>query len=212
MSNWNKWYRNKGFKVEPEIPSINKMLKARSRVLDVGCGHGRHVMYFAGKGHEVYGLDNYKPILRQLKKDLLKADLNATLKLYDINKGLPYPNKYFDLVLATRAIHHTTGKDLREIFKEINRVTKSKGLLFLQIPSYEDSQKFEKTWAEYGKPVTHEWIEPHTYVPLSGHEKGIPHVSLDKKELVGFLKNYRLVKMHVGKRHYHGYCVIAKKI
>ncbi len=27
ISNWSVWYKNKGHKVEPEIPSINKMLE-----------------------------------------------------------------------------------------------------------------------------------------------------------------------------------------
>ena len=72
--------------------------------------------------------------------------------------------------------------------------------------------KHEKTWTEYGKLLDHKWIEPHTYVPRSGPEKGVPHHSLDKRELMHFLKRYKILKLHVNQKHYHGYCVVAKKL
>lgn len=212
QSNWSAWYRNKGYKVEPEIPLINKMLKTNSKILDIGCGHGRHVIYFAGKGHDVFGIDSYRPILRQLERDLLTNNLHANLKCRDINRGLPYPDGYFDLIIATRSIHHTKDKQLKRIFKEIDRILKTNGLLFLQIPDYEGSKEVEKTWIEYGKPVMYKWIERHTYVHLSGPEKGVPHHALDKNELSVFLRKYKTIKMHIVKSHYHGYCVIAKKV
>ncbi len=211
-SNWTTWYKNKGYKVEPEIPFINKRLNANSRILDIGCGHGRHVIYFSGNGHNVFGIDNYGPIIKRLDKQLIRIKLYADLKYHDFKKGLPYPNRYFDLVIATRSIHHTNAKTLKKIFLEINRVIKVKGLLFLQVPDYEGSQKLEKTLAEGGKPITHKWIEKHTYIPLSGSEKGVLHHSLDRKELMTFLKDYTIIRMHVGKKHYHGYCVVARKI
>ncbi len=211
-SNWTTWYKSKGYKVEPEIPFINKNLCANSKVLDIGCGHGRHVFYFADKGHNVFGIDNYPQILKQLKKRLAKAKLHADLKCHDFTKGLPYPDHYFDLIIATRSIHHTNASTLKRVFREINRVIKSKGYLFLQIPSYEGSQKLEKALVEYGRPVTHRWIEKHTYVPLSGIEKGVPHHSLDKEELIRLLNGYKIARMHAMRKHYHGYCVIARRV
>ncbi len=211
-SNWTSWYRSKGYKVEPEIPFINKRLNAGSRILDIGCGHGRHVIYFSGNGHDVFGIDNHPPIIKHLDRQLARIKLHADLKCYDFTKGLPYPNGYFDLVIATRSIHHTNARTLKRIFGDINRVIKIKGFLFLQVPDYEGSQKLEKTWVEYGKPITHRWIEKHTYIPLSGPEKGVLHRSLDRKELMRFLRGYKIIRLHTGKKHYHGYCVIARKM
>ena len=211
-SNWTAWYKSKGYKVEPEIPFIDRRLNVNSRILDIGCGHGRHVIYFSVKGHDVFGIDNHPPIIRRLNKQLARVKLYADLKCCDFIKGLPYPNRYFDLVIATRSIHHTNARTMKKIFGEINRVIKIKGLLFLQVPDYEGSQKLEKKWMEYGRPITHRWVEKHTYIPLSGPEKGVLHHSLDRKELMAFLKGYTIIMIHVGKTHYHGYCVIARRM
>ena len=210
--NWATWYKSKGYNIEPEIPFIARRLNANSRILDIGCGHGRHVIYLSGRGHNVFGIDNYPPIIKRLNKQLAKVKLHADLKCCDFTKGLPYPNRYFDLVIATRSIHHTNARAMKKIFEEINRVIRVKGFLFLQVPAYEESQKLEKKWMEYGRQIAHRWVEKHTYIPLSGPEKGVPHHSLDRKELVTFLKGYTIIRMHAGKTHYHGYCVVARKM
>ena len=211
-SNWAAWYKSKGYNIEPEIPFIARGLNANSRILDIGCGHGRHVIYFSGKGHNVFGIDNYPPIIKRLNKQLAEVKLHADLKCCDFTKGLPYQNRYFDLVITTRSIHHTNARTMKKIFGEIDRVIKINGFLFLQVPDYEESQKLEKKWVEHGRQITHKWVEKHTYVPLSGPEKGVLHHSLDRKELMAFLKGYKIIKIHAGKTHYHGYCVIARKV
>lgn len=212
-SNWDRWYKKKGYKVEPEIPRINRLMKNKDpKILDIGCGHGRHVIYFAAKGYQVYGIDSYGPVLKRLKQHLSRMGLAASLKTHDFTNGLPYPKGQFDLVIATRSIHHATSSNVGKILREINRVIKDQGLLFLQIPDYEASQVLENIWMEYGRPITHKWIEPHTYVPLSGPEKGILHHSVDKKELTRILKGYKIINMHVNRdRHYQGYCIVARR-
>lgn len=211
---WTQWYKKKGYKVEPEVSFIEKLLRDNpsSKILDIGCGHGRHIIYFARKGYNVYGIDNNSSAISKLQKNLSKHGLNAILKTNDFTKSLPYPRNSFDLIIATRSIHHTNTKNVKKIFKEIGKILKSRGLLFLQVPDYEGAKKIEKTWIEYGKPVSHKWSESHTYIPLSGPENGVPHHSFDKEELMQFLRNYEILRLHVGKKHYHGYCVIAKKL
>ncbi|HEY5620812.1 MAG TPA: class I SAM-dependent methyltransferase [Candidatus Bathyarchaeia archaeon] len=63
-NSWDYWYSRKEREVEPEIPKLAETLaeKGRLRVLDFGCGTGRHSIYFARKGFQVYGLtDTRKP-------------------------------------------------------------------------------------------------------------------------------------------------------
>ena len=45
---------------------------ARGRILDVGCGAGRHSLYFQGKGHDVVGIDNSPAVIEVCKKRGLK--------------------------------------------------------------------------------------------------------------------------------------------
>ncbi len=213
MTRWEGWYKKKGFRIEPEMPHVYRLVgKVRPRVLDLGCGHGRHVIYFARKGCAVYGIDNYYKAIVGLKRDLGRLGLSANLLVRDFRRKLPYPNGYFDIVVATRSVHHVDSKTVYRIGREISRVMKSRGILFLQVPEYKEQGSAKRSRNRYGKDMGHRWIEPHTYVPLSGLEKGVPHLSFDEEELRGFLRGYRILGLHKETGHYHGYCAIARKV
>jgi 2-polyprenyl-3-methyl-5-hydroxy-6-metoxy-1,4-benzoquinol methylase len=73
-SAWKDWHTKKEGVVEPEVEKLEELFKENNarRILDVGCGAGRHTFYFARKRFEVYGFDedqdvieNDKQILRQ---------------------------------------------------------------------------------------------------------------------------------------------------
>jgi SAM-dependent methyltransferase len=52
---WDSWYRRKLGTIEPEIPTLVKLLNEAKlkRVLDVGCGTGRYVAYLSLNGFEI---------------------------------------------------------------------------------------------------------------------------------------------------------------
>jgi len=54
------------------------------RLLDVGCGTGRHVIAFARCGHRVLGVDLSTHMLNVAREKLLNADANAVLVQADI--------------------------------------------------------------------------------------------------------------------------------
>jgi 2-polyprenyl-3-methyl-5-hydroxy-6-metoxy-1,4-benzoquinol methylase len=62
MQQWNKIFKKEGkvfIGVQEDIPKILALFKKHNvnRILDLGCGSGRHVIYFAKKGFDVYGID-----------------------------------------------------------------------------------------------------------------------------------------------------------
>jgi len=64
-------------------------------VLDVACGHGRHMRWFAGLGHAVTGVDR-SPEAIQAVRGLGRAVLS------DIEDGpWPFVNEQFDAVVVT---------------------------------------------------------------------------------------------------------------
>jgi SAM-dependent methyltransferase len=64
-------------------------------VLDVACGHGRHMRYLAGLGHPVTGVDRSAEALASLQ------GVGTTL-LADIENGpWPLPGQRFDAVVVT---------------------------------------------------------------------------------------------------------------
>ena len=64
-------------------------------VLDVACGHGRHMRWFAERGHQVVGVDRSPEAIAAVK------DLGETL-LADIENGpWPFPGRRFGAVVVT---------------------------------------------------------------------------------------------------------------
>ena len=135
-------------------------------VLDLGCGTGRHVIHMTRKRLHVTGLDNAPTALKLTETWLQEEGLAAGLVLSDIRKSLPFADQSFDAVLSTQVIHHARLNTVIEIAKEINRITRIDGRILISVPTcraiLEDSPELIE-------------IEPKTFVPVSGTEKGLPH-------------------------------------
>ena len=104
-------------------------------VLDVGCGTGSLALVAkerVGRVGSVHGID---PAPRQIGRARAKAargGLSVDFQLGVIEK-LPFPDQTFDLVQSTFAIDHVPADLQRQGFKEIARVLKPGGRLFILI-------------------------------------------------------------------------------
>jgi 2-polyprenyl-3-methyl-5-hydroxy-6-metoxy-1,4-benzoquinol methylase len=116
---WQYWYPRKEGTVEPEIPELTELLTRghAQKLLDFGCGAGRHAVYFAKKGFKVYGFDKSSAAVEQATQTLELENLHADLKAWDMTHQLPYEDSFFDAVIATRVIHHTYTKKHQENLK-----------------------------------------------------------------------------------------------
>lgn len=105
------------------------------KVLDVGCGTGSLALVAkerVGKAGSVHGID---PAPRQIARARSKAarrDLAVDFHLGVIEK-LPFPDQTFDVVQSTFAIDHVPDDLQRQGLKEIARVLKPGGRLFILI-------------------------------------------------------------------------------
>jgi 2-polyprenyl-3-methyl-5-hydroxy-6-metoxy-1,4-benzoquinol methylase len=122
---WQFWYSRKEGTVEPEIPKLEELLRKNngSKILDFGCGAGRHAVYFARKGFVVYGFDASEMAIERAKDVLKSENLFADLRVWDMMKPLPYEDGFFDAVLVVRVMHHTYMDNIKRIAKEIGRLT-----------------------------------------------------------------------------------------
>jgi len=77
------------------------LIPAAGRVLDVACGHGRHLRYLRGRGFAVVGVDRDEAALGALK-ELAGAELHVA----DIEAGAwLFPPESFDGVVVTHYLH-----------------------------------------------------------------------------------------------------------
>jgi len=153
MRQWNKIFKEYGkffTKPQEDIPKIVKLFREKGvkKALDLGCGSGRHIVYLAKHGFEVYGIDIAPKGIGITKSWLKKEKLKARLKIGNIYKKLPYPNNFFDALISIQVLNHNRIGNIRKLIKEIERILKPEGLIFITVSrrgSIKDIPK-EKLW------------------------------------------------------------------
>lgn len=141
-----------------------------SRILDLGCGTGRHVVYLSKLGFDVYGFDVSQKALSMTNDWLNEENLKANICMHRMEHPFPYEDTFFDAVVSTQVIHHSVMKNIRKTIKEIERVLKPGGILFVTFPVFHPGPASEE-----GDGWELVEIETGTYIPNKGWESGIPH-------------------------------------
>lgn len=210
MKQWNEIFKKKGkvfTGVKKELPQFVKILKKNGvrKILDLGSGSGRHVIYFAKEGFDSFGIDIAEEGIKITKDWLRKENLKADLKIGNIYEKLPYPNDFFDAILTTGVICHSDINGIRKTIKEMERILKSKGFIFVNVRKNRKYTKINsKKILPFGSENTLCKITgPRTCVPLEGGEKGLVHYNFTKESLKKEFKNFRIQKIWEGsdKRH-----------
>ena len=191
MDIWNSIFAEKGkvfIKPHPDMEKIVEIFHERKsrKILDLGCGTGRHLVYFSKHGFEVYGLDAAPKGLEIAQQWLFKENLKAKLTQHRIEKRFPFEDNFFDVIISIQVIHHAKIETIKKIVAEITRVLKKNGIIFITVPQ----RNFHK---EYGFKE----IEPGTIVPLDGPEKGLPHHYFTPEELRELFKAFEIKSISI---------------
>jgi len=127
--------------------------KPKMRVLDIGCGAGSVSGELVQRGHLVYGLDVMDEAVRRA------TQRGLTAQVYDVNKGLPLEDGYFDCVLALDILEHLF--DPLAALREIRRVLAADGYAIISLPLHFDLRQRLRILA--GKGIVsyeHLWYNP----------------------------------------------------
>jgi len=206
---WDEIFKNKGkmfIAPQEDIPKIVKLLKKHDvkRVLDLGCGSGRHLIYLAKRGFDVFGLDISKHGVKIAKTWLKREGLKANLRIGNIYEKLPYKNNFFDAIISTQTLHHGKIGEIRKLIKEMERILKPNGLIFITVRKYVPKKYIPKDRL-YGI----KYIAPRTYIMLGGPEKDLPHYRFNKNILRKEFRNFKILNLHVESLKGH-YCLLGQ--
>jgi len=102
-------------------------------VLDAGTGTARIPIMIVQRRPtlRIWAIDLSENMLKVGKKNVDEAGVGHLVKLKKVDaKELPYPDDYFEMVISNSIVHHLP--DPLPFLREVNRVTKPNGAIFLR--------------------------------------------------------------------------------
>jgi len=156
-----------------------------ARILDLGCGIGRHIVYFSSLGYQVTGMDISEEAVTKTKEWLKKEGFTADVKEGKMTK-IEEIDDYFTLVIAYNVIYHAYKKDIIKTISEIYRVLKPGGFFFGTILTKDPNQPF------YGSEGI---IDDQTLIKQEEPEKGIPHFFSYIEDILKFFKSFEIIDL-----------------
>jgi SAM-dependent methyltransferase len=174
MPGWGEIFADpvmQGREPNPELMALIPGWRAAGcrRVLDAGCGVGRHLIPLLQGGFRVWGADCDAQVLRLLKERLTRAAVAAAgpyLVQADLNR-LPFVSGAFDLVVSVNVINHGDAATFRDYCREMARVLRPGGQLFINVSPWEFAQQVRL-------PQTRE-LEPGTLVDIATPDGNLVH-------------------------------------
>ncbi len=127
------------------------------RILDIGCGKG-YLLYDFLKvipNAKVYGIDISEYAINNSHEEIRNC-----LKVGNANK-LPWPDKFFDLVLSINTFHNLHSYDLENALNEMERVAKDNK--YLCVESYRNELEkanllyWQVTCEAFNTPLEWKW-------------------------------------------------------
>lgn len=193
MPTWNELFKEAEYRWQDPHSSVVELVGRLSdrpgrEILDLGCGAGRHLVYLGSQGFKVYGMDLSENGLLHARGWLRAQDLPSRLVKGDMT-GLPYEGDRFDALISIHVIFHNPLVKMRDSIAEIRRVLKPGGLALL---TFQSTRSYR-----YKSGVE---IEPNTFLPENGGDRGIPHHFSDLEELGRELKTFIVRKIELDER------------
>ena len=115
-------------------------LKEQERILDLGCGEGRHaISAYMVQNLDAVGVDlslNDLKTTRERFGEFIEADNALKSLVISVANGqdLPFATESFDKVICSEVLEHI--HEYKAVIAEINRVLKTGGIAAISVPRY----------------------------------------------------------------------------
>jgi ubiquinone/menaquinone biosynthesis C-methylase UbiE len=155
------------------------------KILDVGCGGGRHVKLFAEQGFAAYGTDLSGEGIRQTKIMFAKHNLTAELMQCDMTK-LPYDNNFFDGAISFGVFYYSDSKKVKKAISELYRTLKDGGRALINMRTTNDYR--------FGKG---EQMEENTFILTISetNEEGMPVHFLTEEAVYEYFSQFSRINL-----------------
>lgn len=106
---------------------IERFIKQKGRLLDIGAGKGEFLAAAKMRGWEVFGIELSKNFVDYAKQKYALSIQNCDLEKAD------FPNDYFDVVTLNMVLEHIENP--HNLISQINRILRKGGLLYIEVPN-----------------------------------------------------------------------------
>jgi SAM-dependent methyltransferase len=144
----------------------------KGRVLDLGCGTGRHTFLFARAGFETYGLD-YLPLAIEKAREHAQAQELKSGYTFIVGDALlpPFRPQSFDVLIDSGFFHHVKQSDWQTYCQHVATLLKDASYLQLSVFStwcqYAPGEKRSRHWTMHQGCYDH-FFEPSDFQPIFG--------------------------------------------
>lgn len=196
-TSWEEFYKERGqfqSSVKDIVKDSVEFLRKNKckKILDLGCGTGRHSFFLAKEGFEVTGIDPSVSGLEIARKKAEKLGLKIEFKV-GTKEDTGFEDDYFDGIVCTNVLSHSNFSGIKDSVREIERVLKRGGLFIIT----DITTKRE----DYG--IGKE-IEQNTFINIPKHiDSEMPHHFFTEEELKGLFKNFEVLKKYYTKEGRH---------
>ncbi len=159
--------------------------KDKIKVLDIGCGAGRHVKLFAEQGFDVSGIDFSREAITHANEMLMRFSLNAKMVYGDVRE-LPYKDCTFDAAVSFGVFDYLDSKGMKKAIGEMFRVLKPRAKAFVLVRTSNDYR--------FGRG---EQIEENTFIldTPETNEQGMTMHFLSQKDVYEYYSVFSKVKL-----------------
>jgi len=192
MPGWNDIFSKKGKVFSTPHPDMERIAgifleNKVKRILDLGCGTGRHLVYFSKKNFVIYGIDAAPRGLEIARKWLEEESACAELIHHRMEEQFPFEDNFFDAIISVQVLHHNLLKQVQFTVDEVARVIKPGGYIFITVPTFKAFNRMNWKLKE---------VEPNTHIPQEGPEKGLPHHFFTKEEIPIVFNAFNIIEMY----------------
>jgi tellurite methyltransferase len=192
--NWNvvkdttKWKQPDG-----AVMALAPLLAAwrRPRVYDLGCGLGRHLLFFSTIGCDVAGSDISPEAVAESSRALRAVNVVPDVKVGHMT-SIDQPDGSFSLVVALRVIHHAVKADIEKAIAEVHRILVPGGYFFATFKADAETRPSKATI-----------IDAQTAIWQEEPEKGVPHFYSRREDLFLLMHDFTIVSLKYCEAYEH---------
>jgi SAM-dependent methyltransferase len=121
--------------------AIEANVPKHGKIIDLGCGVGNYVIWFAKKGYKITGIDISKNAIEIARRSALAARANCKFIVADVTRDLQSLQVKHDLAYDWELLHHIFPEDRDNYVKNIAHLLNPKGK-YLSVCFSEDDPQF----------------------------------------------------------------------